>query len=145
MAGPELPPFSKDVRVRTSSRPCGEDPLWHFAQFASSIGRTSFSNWMPAPAVHGSRHNPLDTRNHFDILQANFDRTHMIVAMLSLYDALWNRAVRILRQDLADHSVAPRRRRDGPMVCLGLLVLPAWLGAQGSSVGSITGVVNNPS
>jgi hypothetical protein len=31
------------------------------------------------------------------------------------------------------------------MVCLGLLVLPAWLGAQGSSVGSITGVVNNPS
>jgi len=79
MAGPELPPFSKDVRVRTSSRPCGEDPLWHFAQFASSIGRTSFSNWMPAPAVHGSRHNPLDTRNHFDILQANFDRTRMIL------------------------------------------------------------------
>src|SRR5262249_42269598 len=102
MAGPKLPPFSNDVRVRTSNRPCGEDPVWHFAQFASSIGRTSFSNWMPAAAGPGSRH-PLNTKTHFDILQAGFNRTRMIVAMLSLYDALCDRTVGILRQDLVNH------------------------------------------
>jgi len=85
MAGPELPPFSKDARVRTSSRPCGEDPLWHFAQFASSIGKISFSNWMPAPAEQGSRHGPPNTRNHFDILQAGLNRTRMIVVMFYHY------------------------------------------------------------
>src|SRR6476660_3112360 len=84
MAGPELPPFSKDVRVRTSSRPCGEDPLWHFAQFASSIGRTSFSNWMSAAAVHGRRYNPPRTRHHLGVLQVDPNRTTRMIVKLSV-------------------------------------------------------------
>src|SRR5438876_4201091 len=46
MAGPEPPPFIRPVLLRTSSPPCGEVPLWHFAQFASSTGETESSNGM---------------------------------------------------------------------------------------------------
>src|ERR1700730_17149848 len=46
MAGPEPPPFIRPARLRTSNPACGEVPLWHFAQLASSKGETESSNGM---------------------------------------------------------------------------------------------------